>query len=185
MRASRVFPSLLPGFGPALGVTLLALSLVVLAPLSALLATSLRGSPRAFLAAVTTPRVAAAIRLSFVLSLAAAAVAALLGLLLGWVLVRYRFPGRRLLDAVVDLPFALPTAVAAKSGLVSRNVALAVVGVCEDVGAEMETRAEGWSMRTSPVLRLAGIIAGRTVFVKAACSRSLQGFAGRQCKLAR
>lgn len=112
MRAPRVFPALLPGFGPALGVTLLALSLVVLAPLSALLATSLRGSPRDFLAAVTTPRVVAAMRLSFLLSLAAAAVAAVLGLLLGWVLVRYRFPGRRLLDALVDLPFALPTAVA-------------------------------------------------------------------------
>ncbi len=112
MRASRVSPSLLPGFGPALGVTLLALSLVVLAPLAALLATSLRGSPSEFLATVTTPRVLAALRLSFLLSLAAAAVSALLGLLLGWVLVRYRFPGRRVLGALVDLPFALPTAVA-------------------------------------------------------------------------
>ncbi len=112
MRAARVTPSLLPGFGPALGVTLLGLSLVVLAPLAVLLATSLRGSPAAFLAAVTTPRVVAALRLSFLLSLGAAAVSALLGLLLGWVLVRYRFPGRRLLDALIDLPFALPTAVA-------------------------------------------------------------------------
>lgn len=112
MRTARVTPSLLPGFGPALGVTLLGLSLVVLAPLATLLATSLRGSPGAFLAAVTTPRVAAALRLSFLLSLGAAAVSALLGLLLGWVLVRYRFPGRRFLDAVIDLPFALPTAVA-------------------------------------------------------------------------
>ena len=112
MRRPRVTPSLLPGFGPALGVTLLGLSLVVLAPLAALLATSLRGSPEAFLAAVTTPRVLAALRLSFVLSLASAAVSGLLGLLVGWVLVRYRFPGRRVLDALVDLPFALPTAVA-------------------------------------------------------------------------
>ena len=112
MRAARVTPSLLPGFGPALGVTLLGLSLVVLAPLSALLATSLGGSPRAFLAAVTTPRVVAALRLSFGLSAAAALVSALVGLLVGWVLVRYRFPGRRVLDALVDLPFALPTAVA-------------------------------------------------------------------------
>lgn len=112
MRAARVTPSLLPGFGPALGVTLLGLSLVVLAPLAALLATSLRGSPAAFLAAVTTPRVVAALRLSFLLSLGAAAFSALLGLLLSWVLVRYRFPGRRLLDALIDLPFALPTAVA-------------------------------------------------------------------------
>jgi len=112
VRAARVTPSLLPGFGPALGVTLLGLSLVVLAPLAVLLATSLRGSPEAFLASVTTPRVVAALRLSFLLSLGAAAVSALLGLLLGWVLVRYRFPGRRLLDGLIDLPFALPTAVA-------------------------------------------------------------------------
>lgn len=112
MRPARVSPSLLPGFGPALGVTLLGLSLVVLAPLSALLATALRGTPGEFLKAVTTPRVAAALRLSFVVSLAAAAVSAALGLLLAWVFVRYRFPGRRVLDALVDLPFALPTAVA-------------------------------------------------------------------------
>ena len=112
MKTARVTPSLLPGFGPALGVTLLGLSLIVLAPLAVLLATSLRGSPGAFLAAVTTPRVVAALRLSFLLSLGAAVVSALLGLLLGWVLVRYRFPGRRFLDALIDLPFALPTAVA-------------------------------------------------------------------------
>ncbi len=112
MRAARVTPSLLPGFGPALGVTLLGLSLIVLAPLATLLATSLHGSPGAFLAAVTTPRVVAALKLSFFLSLVAALVSALLGLLLGWVFVRYRFPGRRVLDALVDLPFALPTAVA-------------------------------------------------------------------------
>lgn len=112
MRGVRVSPALLPGFGPALGVTLLGLSLVVLLPLAALFATSLAGSPASFLAAVTTPRVLAAVRLSFAVSLAAAAVSTLLGLLLGWVFVRYRFPGRRLLDAVVDLPFALPTAVA-------------------------------------------------------------------------
>jgi len=93
-------------------VTLLGLSLVVLAPLAALLATSLRGSPRAFLEAVATPRVAAAMKLSFGVSLAAAALSSLLGLLLAWVLVRYRFPGRRVADALVDLPFALPTAVA-------------------------------------------------------------------------
>lgn len=112
MRTARVTPSLLPGFGPALGVTLLGLSLVVLAPLATLFATALRGSPAEFLAAVTTPRVLAALKLSFLLSLGAAAVSALLGLLLGWVLVRYRFPGRRVLDALIDLPFALPTAVA-------------------------------------------------------------------------
>jgi sulfate transport system permease protein len=93
-------------------VTLLGLSLVVLAPLAALLLASLRTTPSAFLAAVTTPRVLAAVRLSFLVSLAAAAVSSSAGLLLAWVLVRYRFPGRRAVDAVVDLPFALPTAVA-------------------------------------------------------------------------
>lgn len=112
MKAPRVSPSVLPGFGPALGVTLLGLSLVVLAPLSALLLSALRTTPGAFLAAVTTPRVAAAVRLSFLVSLAASAASSALGLLLAWVLVRYRFPGRRVVDAVVDLPFALPTAVA-------------------------------------------------------------------------
>jgi len=112
VKPPRVSPALLPGFGPALGVTLLGLSLVVLAPLAALLATSLRGSPRAFLEAVATPRVAAAMKLSFGVSLVSAALSSLLGLLLGWVLVRYRFPGRRVADALVDLPFALPTAVA-------------------------------------------------------------------------
>jgi len=108
----RASPPLLPGFGPALGVTLLGLSLVVLAPLAALLLASTETTPEAFLAAVTTPRVVAAVRLSFLVSLAAAVVSSALGLLLAWVLVRYRFPGRRLVDAVVDLPFALPTAVA-------------------------------------------------------------------------
>ena len=74
MRTARVTPSLLPGFGPALGVTLLGLSLVVLAPLATLLATARRGSPAEFLSAVTTPRVLAALKLSFLLSLGAAAV---------------------------------------------------------------------------------------------------------------
>lgn len=112
MKLARVSPSLLPGFGPALGVTLLGLSLVVLAPLAALVLAALETTPSAFLAAVTTPRVVAAVRLSFLASLAAAVVSSLLGLLLAWVLVRYRFPGRRVVDAVIDLPFALPTAVA-------------------------------------------------------------------------
>ena len=112
MKAPRVTPSLLPGFGPALGVTLLGLSLVVLAPLAALLLASLKTTPAAFAAAVTTPRVIAAVRLSLLVSLAAAVVSSARGLRVAGVLVRYRFPGRRFVDAVVDLPFALPTAVA-------------------------------------------------------------------------
>ena len=102
----------LPGFGLALGASLLYLSLVVLIPLSAtFFKTATMGWP-AFWAAVTAPRVLASLRLSFGAALAAAAVNAVFGLLVAWVLVRYRFPGRKLIDALVDLPFALPTAVA-------------------------------------------------------------------------
>jgi sulfate transport system permease protein len=102
----------LPGFGLTLGFTLLYLSLVVLIPLGALVwkAASLGGSE--FLAAVTSPRVVASYELSFGAALIAAAVNAVLGFVVAWVLVRYRFPGRSLADALVDLPFALPTAVA-------------------------------------------------------------------------
>lgn len=102
----------LPGFGLTLGYTLLYLGLVVLMPLGALLAYSLSMSWGDFLATVSAPRVLAAFRLTFGASLAAALVNVAAGLLLAWVLVRYEFPGRKLADALVDLPFALPTAVA-------------------------------------------------------------------------
>ena len=104
--------SVLPGFGIALGFTLLYLSLVVLIPLSAAFAKTFTLSWDAFAAHVTEPRVLASLRLSFGASLVAAAVNAVFGLLVAWVLVRYEFPGRRVIDALVDLPFALPTAVA-------------------------------------------------------------------------
>ena len=104
--------SVLPGFGLALGFTLLYLSLVVLIPLSAAFAKTFTLSWGAFVAHVTEPRVLASLRLSFVASFLAAALNAVFGLLVAWVLVRYRFPGRRIVDALVDLPFALPTAVA-------------------------------------------------------------------------
>lgn len=107
-RSGRV----LPGFRLSLGFTLLYLSLVVLIPLSALVIHSLTMSWEAFWSTVSSPRVVAAYRLSFGASLAAAAVNAVFGTLLAWVLVRYDFPLRRLLDALIDLPFALPTAVA-------------------------------------------------------------------------
>jgi sulfate transport system permease protein len=104
--------SVLPGFGLTLGVTLLSLSLVVLVPLSTLvLKTSTLGWD-AFWATVTSPRVLASVRLTFGASLAAAALNAVFGPIVAWVLVRYRFPGQRVVDAMVDLPFALPTAVA-------------------------------------------------------------------------
>ncbi|HTP98389.1 MAG TPA: sulfate ABC transporter permease subunit CysT [Casimicrobiaceae bacterium] len=124
--ASRAAPRrrpALPGFGLSLGITLVYLSLVVLIPLSAaFIKTTSLGWP-AFWAAVSAPRVVASYRLTFGASLAAALVNAVFGLLVAWVLVRYRFPGRRLVDAMVDLPFALPTAVAgiALAGLFAPN----------------------------------------------------------------
>jgi len=104
--------SVLPGFELALGFTLLYLSLIVLIPLSATLAKTLTMSWEAFWAAVSAPRVLASYRLSFGASLIAAAINAVFGLVVAWVLVRYKFPGKKLIDALVDLPFALPTAVA-------------------------------------------------------------------------
>jgi sulfate transport system permease protein len=102
----------LPGFSLSLGFTVLYLSLIVLIPLSALVFNTLAMTWDAFWSTVTSPRVLAAYRLSFGASLAAALVNAVFGTILAWVLVRYEFPFRRLLDAFVDLPFALPTAVA-------------------------------------------------------------------------
>jgi len=102
----------LPGFGLALGFALLYLSLIVLIPLSATFLKSATLGWEAFWATISAPRVLAALRLSFGASLLAGALNAVFGLLVAWVLVRYRFPGRRIADAMVDLPFALPTAVA-------------------------------------------------------------------------
>ncbi len=104
--------SVLPGFGLTLGFTLFYLSLVVLLPLSTLFLKAASLGFSGFVAMVTSSRAQSAYRLSLGASLAAAAINALFGLLLAWVLVRYRFPGRRFIDALVDLPFALPTAVA-------------------------------------------------------------------------
>lgn len=103
----------MPGFGLSMGVTLLYMALLVLIPLAGLvLFTTTRIGPAEFLAkAVADPRVLASYRLSFGASLAAATLNAVFGLMVAWVLVRYEFPGRRLVDAMVDLPFALPTAV--------------------------------------------------------------------------
>ena len=103
---------LLPGFRLSLGCTLLYLSLIVLVPLAAVLLRTSTMSPETFWHAVSAPRVVASYRLSFGASLIAAAVNAFFGLMLAWVLVRYSFPGKRIVDALVDLPFALPTAVA-------------------------------------------------------------------------
>jgi len=102
----------LPGFGLALGITILWLSLIVLVPLSAVVLRSTSEGWNAFWIDAGSPRALAAYRLSFGAAALAAAVNCVFGLLVAWVLVRYRFPGRRLVSALIDLPFALPTAVA-------------------------------------------------------------------------
>jgi sulfate/thiosulfate transport system permease protein len=102
----------LPGFGLTLGYTLVYLCLIVIIPLSAAFLSAAHLPPSRWLQILLTPRVLAAFRLSISASLIAAGINALFGLLIAWVLTRYEFPGRRLLDALVDLPFALPTAVA-------------------------------------------------------------------------
>ena len=102
----------LPGFGLSLGLGMAWLGVVVLLPLAALAVRAAGLGPQGWLRALRDERVQEALKLSFGASLTAAVIASLVGALVAWVLVRYRFPGRRLLDALVDLPFALPTAVA-------------------------------------------------------------------------
>ncbi|MFL6281212.1 MAG: sulfate ABC transporter permease subunit CysT [Vicinamibacterales bacterium] len=109
MRAQR---RVLPGFGLTMGITVLYLSLVVLIPLATLPARTMTMSWAEFRHTITDPRVVASYRLSLGASLAAAAINAVFGALVAWVLARYTFPGRRIVDALIDLPFALPTAVA-------------------------------------------------------------------------
>jgi sulfate transport system permease protein len=102
----------LPGFGVTLGVTLAYLGLLVLIPLAGLFLKASGGTWAHFVAAVTSPRALASYRLSVGASLASATINAVFGLLVAWVLVRYQFPLKRAVDAIVDLPFAMPTAVA-------------------------------------------------------------------------
>ncbi|PKO82124.1 MAG: sulfate ABC transporter permease subunit CysT [Betaproteobacteria bacterium HGW-Betaproteobacteria-13] len=111
MAATKTF-RVLPGFNITLGFTLAYLSLIVLIPLSAVFLKTTELGLGQFWDVVTAPRVVATYKLSFGLSLVAAAINAVFGLMLAWALVRYSFPGKRLVDALVDLPFALPTAVA-------------------------------------------------------------------------
>jgi sulfate transport system permease protein len=118
-RVIRKNQSVIPGFGITLGITVTALSLVVLIPLAALAFKAAGVGPAEFWRIATNPRTLAALRLSFGAAFIAAAINAVFGLLVAWVLVRYRFPGRRFLDAAIDLPIALPTAVA--------GIALAVI----------------------------------------------------------
>src|SRR5436309_3750559 len=128
MAQSSTSRGVLPGFGLAMGFTLTYMTLIVLIPLSTLFLKTATMTWGAFWDAVTAPRTLAAFRLSFAAALAAAGINLVFGLLVAWVLERYRFPARRLVDGLVDLPFALPTAVAgialttmySKSGWVGR-----------------------------------------------------------------
>jgi sulfate transport system permease protein len=104
--------NVLPGFNLSLGYTIFYLSLIVLIPLSAAFIKTTELSLHEFLAVVSTPRVVASYKLTFGASFIAALINAVFGLLTAWVLVRYTFPGKKIIDALVDLPFALPTAVA-------------------------------------------------------------------------
>jgi sulfate/thiosulfate transport system permease protein len=107
--------SVLPGFGLTVGYTVLYLSLIVIVPLCALFLKSMTLTWQQFWAIVSDPRVVASYKLTFLTSLAAACVNAVFGFVVAWTLVRYEFPGRRFVDGLIDLPFALPTAV---SGIV-------------------------------------------------------------------
>jgi len=116
-------PSVIPGFGLTLGFSLFYMGLVVLIPLAGLVFKTLEMSWPEFVAIITDPRVMAAFKISFGVSFIAAVVNAAFGLIVAWVLVRYTFPGKKIVDAMVDLPFALPTAVAgiALTAIYSQN----------------------------------------------------------------
>lgn len=111
-KSLRMERGVLPGFGPTLGYTIFYLSLIVLIPLSALVFKTMSLSWHEFIAEIFSARVLASYRLTFGTAFLAALVNAVFGVLVAWVLVRYRFPGKKVIDALVDLPFALPTAVA-------------------------------------------------------------------------
>ena len=134
-------PTVLPGFGLTLGFTLFYLSLIVLIPLAGLFVKTSALTWEQFWQAVADPRTVASYQLTFGLSFVAALINAFFGVIIAWVLVRYSFPGKKFVDALVDLPFALPTAVA--------GIALTLVGVAAVVLAPV------WI----PVLALIGLIA--------------------------
>lgn len=115
--------SVIPGFGPTLGLSVLYLSLIVLIPLSALFAKTATMTWARFWSTVTDPRVVASYKLTFGASFVAAVINAVFGFIVAWTLVRYRFTGKKVVDAMVDLPFALPTAVSgiALTAIYSQN----------------------------------------------------------------
>ena len=143
----------IPGFGLSLGYSIVYLSLIILIPLAALFIKAAGLGWSEWWTLLTSPRVLAATKLTFGASAAAAAVSVVFGLLVTWVLVRYQFPGRRLLDAMVDLPFALPTAVAgitltqiyAPNGWIGQGIVAAAIWVKTNIaptgwiGEQVET----------------------------------------------
>ncbi len=158
---SRLAGGVLPGLGPTLGYAVFYLSLIVLIPLSALVFKTAEMTWEAFVVAVTSPRVMASYRVTFGAAFAAAFINAAFGTLVAWVLVRYRFPGKRIVDAVVDLPFALPTAVT--------GITLATVYSAKGwVGSFLEPR--GIKIAYTP----AGIIVAMTVIGLPFVVRTLQ-----------
>lgn len=112
MKLFKRHNNVLPGFGITLGFTIFYLSVIVLIPLSALVFKTMGLTWGEFISTVTAPRVLASYKVTFGAALIAASINAIFGVLVAWVLVRYKFPGRKMVDALVDLPFALPTAVA-------------------------------------------------------------------------
>jgi sulfate transport system permease protein len=104
--------SVLPGFGLTMGITVIYLSIIVLIPLLSLIVKAAGIAPKSFIQQITSPRVLSAFSISISSSVYAAVFDAVFGLMIAWTLVRYRFPGRNIIDSLIDLPFALPTAVA-------------------------------------------------------------------------
>ncbi|MEO7597419.1 MAG: ABC transporter permease subunit [Opitutus sp.] len=143
MSLARSQRTVLPGFGLSLGFTLAYLGIIVLVPLSAAFLRTAGMSWSEFVTAVASPRVLASYRLSFGASFAAGAANLLFGLIVAWVLVRYSFPGKKVIDALVDLPFALPTAVAgiALTAIYARNGWL---GWVEPIWASGVARLNEW-----------------------------------------
>ena len=130
-KKSKKAKRVIPGFGLSLGVTITLLSLVVLIPLAALVIYTAQMSPSEFWEAITRERVLASYKVSFITAFIASLINAVMGVILAWVLVRYKFPGKRILDGMIELPFALPTAVAgitlskmyAEDGMIGRYFA--------------------------------------------------------------
>ncbi|MBO9587061.1 sulfate ABC transporter permease subunit CysT [Devosia sp.] len=135
-------PSVIPGFGLTLGFTLAYFSLIILVPLVALVLRSAGLGWNGFWAAALDARVLASLRTSFLTALIAAGINVVFGTLIAWVLVRYRFPGRRIFDAMVDLPFALPTAVAG----IALTAIYAPNGIVGQFAAQL-----GWRIAYTPI----------------------------------